>query len=70
MKRDPADAPQSPTGEGCGIDWAWLVGRQVLAAHSDLDTFVLTFADGQTLTIRAALYQGAPFLSFTPWQGP
>ena len=55
---------------GCGVDWSWLAGREVANAQSDLESFVLTFRDGQTLVVRAALYQGAPFLSFTPWGPP
>ena len=55
---------------GCRVDWSWLAGREVVGAESDLQTLVLTFRDGQTLTVRAGLYGGAPFLSFVPWQAP
>jgi len=60
----------SGTASGCDVDWSWLRGREIAAAHSDLQSIVLTFRDGQTLVVRAALYQGAPFLSFTPWGPP
>jgi hypothetical protein len=56
--------------QGCQVDWSWLAGREIVSAQSDLQSMVITFRDGQTLTIRAGLYAGAPFLSFVPWQAP
>jgi hypothetical protein len=58
----------SQTDSGCGVDWAWLAGRRIVAAQSDLGSFTLTFDDGKTLTVRAGLYRGSAFLSFDPWQ--
>ena len=56
------------TEAGCAVDWSWLTGRVIVAARSDLESFTLTLNDGQTLVVRAGLYQGAPFLSFNPWR--
>lgn len=53
---------------GCTVDWSWLRGRQIVAATSDLQRLVITFADGETLSVQASLYQGSPFLAFTPWK--
>ena len=62
----------TPTSDatGCGIDWSWLTGREIATVQSDLQSFVLRFRDGETLVVRAAMYQGVPFLSFTPWGRP
>lgn len=67
---EPAGAGQGNAGEGCDVDWSWLVGREILAARSDLQSLVITLRDGQTLTVRAALHAGTPFLSFAPWHEP
>jgi len=68
----PDEEQATPTNDatGCGVDWSWLAGREIATVQSDLQSFVLTFRDGQTLVVRAALHQGAPFLSFTPWGPP
>jgi len=66
----PDQTPSSNAASGCDVDWSWLAGREVAGARSDLQSFVLTFRDGQTLVVRAAVYQGAPFLSFTPCGPP
>lgn len=58
------------TAGGCRVDWSWLQGREIASASSDLDTLVLTFQDGQTLRVQAALWQGKPFLTFDPWRPP
>ncbi|MCC7368920.1 MAG: hypothetical protein IT306_10885 [Chloroflexi bacterium] len=64
-----ADAAAT-TDEGCTVDWSWLVGRQIESVTSDLQHFRVRFADGQTLSIRAATYQGKAFLAFDPWKPP
>jgi hypothetical protein len=61
---------RSSAAKGCNVDWSWLAGREVASVQSDLQSFVLTFRDGQTLVVRAELFQGAPFLSFAPWGPP
>jgi hypothetical protein len=67
----PEDRAADPSGEGgCAVDWSWLAGREIAAAESDLQSLRITFRDGQTLVVRAALFQGAAFLSFTPWRAP
>ena len=48
---------------GCQVDWSWLVGREIVGATSDLDSLVLTLSDGQTLKVKAALWQGKAFLA-------
>ena len=55
---------------GCQVDWSWLAGLTIEAATSDLQHFRLRFADGRTLTVQAAMYDGKPFLAFKPWQAP
>ena len=54
---------------GCAVDWTWLLGRQIVSATSDLQRLIITFSDGETLTVQAALFKGQPFLSFNPWRG-
>ena len=54
--------------DGCTVDWSWLSGREIVAAESDLQSIRFTFRDGETLLVRAALFQGQPFLAFTPWR--
>ena len=66
---DEVKAPSISATNGCDVDWSWLAGREIARGRSDLQSLVLTFRDGQTLVIRAGLFQGEPFLSFTPW-GP
>jgi len=61
---------KAENGPGCSVDWSWLVGREIAAATSDLQSLTLTFRDGETLVIQAALYQGATFLAFEPWRPP
>ena len=70
-----AEQPNEPGTEadaagGCQVDWSWLQGREIVAATSDLDTLLLTFRDGQTLRVQAALWQGKAFLAFDPWRPP
>ena len=67
---DEVEAAAVGAANGCEVDWSWLAGRELAGAQSDLQSLVLTFRDGQTLVIRAALYQGVPFLSFAPWGHP
>ena len=54
--------------DGCQVDWSWLTGREVAAATSTLDKLVITFRDGETLTVQASLWKEKPFLAFTPWK--
>jgi hypothetical protein len=56
------------TDDGCMVDWTWIEGATITAATSRLDAFVLTLSNGETLTVQAALWQGKPFLAFTPWK--
>lgn len=58
------------TEDGCTVDWSWLTGRQIESVTSDLQHFRVRFADGQTLSIQAATYQGKAFLAFDPWKPP
>lgn len=53
---------------GCPVDWSWVEGRKIISATSDLQRLTVTFADGETLTVRASVYQGQPFLAFNPWR--
>ena len=53
---------------GCRVDWSWLEGRAIAAATSSLDRLIITFEDGETLTVQAALWKDQPFLAFTPWK--
>jgi hypothetical protein len=53
---------------GCLVDWSWLKGREIASATSTLERLVITFRDGETLTIQASNWKGKPFLAFTPWK--
>jgi hypothetical protein len=71
MSTGAGDQQSSGGGEsGCQVDWSWLAGRTVASAVSTLDTLVITFADGETLTVQASSWKNQPFLAFTPWKAP
>ena len=55
---------------GCRVDWSWLAARRIASADSTLDKIVITFEDGETLTIQASLWKGQAFLAFSPWKAP
>jgi len=55
---------------GCVVDWSWLEGRTIASVTSDLQSWSVRFADGQTFTVRAAEYEGKPFLAFKPYKAP
>ena len=61
---------QAGADAGCRVDWSWLEGREIAAASSSLDKLIITFRDGETLTVQAAIWKGEPFLAFTPWKAP
>ncbi len=63
-----ADTESEATDAGCLVDWSWLEGREVASATSSLEKLVITFRDGETLTIQASSWKGKPFLAFTPWK--
>lgn len=62
--------PDETTEDGCRVDWSWLHGRRIVGATSTLDRLVLTFEDGQTLTVQASLWKQQAFLAFAPWRAP
>lgn len=62
--------PLADDESGCTVDWSWLRGLEIESATSDLQHLRLRFANGQTLTIQAATYQGKAFLAFDPWKAP
>jgi hypothetical protein len=66
--QDEQAASAATTDDGCMVDWSWIEGATILQATSGLDAFVLTLSNGETLTVQAALWQGKPFLAFTPWK--
>lgn len=68
---DPAPAGRGGLNEqgGCDVDWSWLQGRRIARVTSGLDELTIEFADGETLKIRALLWEGQPFLSFDPYKG-
>ena len=68
MDENRLDSGGATTDTGCGVDWGWLEGREIASAWSDLQKLVITFRDGETLTIQAALWKDQPFLAFTPWK--
>ena len=53
---------------GCQVDWSWLKGREIAAVTSNLDRLIVTFTDGETLTVQASLWKGQAFLAFSPWR--
>ena len=69
MKESPeAQAATEATQDGCSVDWGWLEGREIVAATSTLEKLVISFQDGETLTVQASSWKGKPFLAFTPWK--
>jgi len=56
------------TDSGCTVDWGWLTGLEIESATSDLQHLRIRFANGQTLSVQAAMYQGKPFLAFDPYK--
>lgn len=65
-----AKAEATDAEAGCRVDWSWLEGRRIASADSTLDKIVITFDDGETLTIQASLWKGQAFLAFSPWKAP
>ena len=63
-----AAAGGAESDAGCQVDWSWLEGREIAVATSTLDKLVITFRDGETLTVQAALWKGQAFLGFNPWK--
>lgn len=61
-------AANSAEEAGCAVDWSWLEGREIAGASSDLQRLVIRFTDGETLTVQASIWQGQPFLAFTPYR--
>lgn len=53
---------------GCQVDWTWLEGREIAAATSSLDKLIITFRDGETLTVQASTWKDKAFLAFNPWK--
>ena len=55
---------------GCAVDWSWLAGEEIAAAESSLDTLTIRFRSGETLEVKALLWNDRPFLSFKPHERP
>ena len=55
---------------GCEVDWSWLAGETIAEVRSSLEAITFRFASGQTFTVTARLWKGAPFVAFDPWQKP
>jgi hypothetical protein len=55
---------------GCAVDWSWLVGEKVAEVTNGLDTICFRFQGGRTFEVKALLWKGKPFLSFTPHAPP
>ena len=53
---------------GCAVDWSWLAGEEIAEVRSSLDTITFRFTSGQTFTVTARLWKGAPFVAFDPWK--
>ena len=68
MADEAAATSTSETDSGCRVDWSWIEGREIASAQSSLDKLVITFEDGETLTVQASLWKGQAFLAFTPWK--
>ncbi|MFN8521759.1 MAG: hypothetical protein U0821_01470 [Chloroflexota bacterium] len=65
---DPRNSQSDDADAGCTVDWSWIHGLQVESATSDLKHWRVRFTNGLTLTVQAAMYQGAPFLAFDPYK--
>jgi hypothetical protein len=55
---------------GCAVDWSWLVGEEIAEVRSSLETITFRFRSGQTFTVTARLWKGAPFVAFQPHERP
>ena len=55
---------------GCEVDWSWLAGEKIRSMTNGLDSLTVTFESGAVFTVKALLWQGKPFLSFSPHQAP
>ena len=55
---------------GCAVDWSWLVGEEIAAVRSSLETIAFTFRSGRTFAVTARLWKGKPFVAFEPWERP
>lgn len=53
---------------GCAVDWGWLVNERIASVANGLDALTITFASGMVFEVRAALWQGKPFLAFNPFR--
>lgn len=69
MEREERAEPET-SDPGCGPDWSWLAGEEIVAARSSLDRLTLQFRSGRTLTVRAGLWRRQPVLLFDPWRAP
>ena len=69
-----ADTRDANTGlnddGGCAVDWSWLHGETIRSVTNGLDSLTVTFGSGLVLTVKALLWQGKPFLSFSPHEAP
>jgi hypothetical protein len=59
----------NPDG-GCAVDWTWLVGEEIAEVQSSLEAITFRFRSGQTFTVTARLWKGAPFVAFEPHERP
>ena len=55
---------------GCSVDWSWLAGEEIATIANGLDTLTIRFRSGETFEVKARLWKGQPFLSFTPHERP
>ena len=55
---------------GCAVDWTWLAGEEIASVSNGLDTLTVRFRSGVTFEVKALLWKGRPFLSFTPHERP
>lgn len=52
----------------CRVDWNWICSSTVDTVNCSKDSVRLVFEPAGPLTVAVQVWQGSPFLAFTPWK--
>lgn len=52
----------------CRVDWNWICSSTVNTLQSSKDSVRFVFEPAGPLTVAVQVWQGSPFLAFTPWK--
>lgn len=64
-----AQFPQSGDAV-CSVDWSWISGGELIKVDSRTDQIKLNLSPQGPIAVSVAVWQGKPFLSFTPYKPP